>query len=67
MSDLSTLEFALELLQNFSLGLKNPERHELGKLRALAQNPFEESLPDDELACWIVHRELARRTKACGP
>src|SRR6266699_3251507 len=57
------LEFALDLLQTFSVDLKNPAPEELRKLRTMARNSFEKSLPDDELACWIVRRELSRRAR----
>lgn len=65
--DRKTLEFVLGLLHTFSVRLKSPTPSELRKLRALAENPLEESLPDDELACAIVHRERNRRAESSVP
>jgi hypothetical protein len=59
--EISALEVALDVLQTFSLALRAPDREKVAKLRALAQDPLERSLPDDELARFVVQRELGRR------
>jgi hypothetical protein len=60
-SEVSALEVALDVLQSFSIRLRPPNCEMLSKLRNLAEGTSEQCLADDELARFIVHRELSRR------
>jgi hypothetical protein len=59
----TNLELALDVLQKFSIEKRAPGQAELLQLRELAREPFEKALADDELCCFIIHRELARRAQ----
>jgi hypothetical protein len=70
VSEMCALKLALDVLQTISLQLRTPDRVEAANLRDRAQSKLERSLPADELACLLVHRELARRAEssmACRP
>jgi hypothetical protein len=58
-----TLRLALEVLHMISVRLRQPDPEALLRLRELAREGFEKSLPDDELACLIVHREITLRAR----
>jgi len=62
-NNVTTLLLALDVLQKFSVEKRKPDAQELLQLRQLASGPQEKALQDDELACFIVHRELARRAQ----
>ena len=62
-NDSATLRLALDVLQTISVHMKHPDPRAVLRLRELAHSPYEKSLADDELACYIVHRELARRAR----
>jgi hypothetical protein len=65
--DASTLRIALEVLHTISVQMKRPDPVAVLRLREMANAPYERSLADDELACHIVHRELALRAGLAFP